>query len=110
MNIITQTPVTCYSALTNLLTAFGMMAVVCPLIIYIVKNRKRDKDKGAWYVLLGFAIGLILIFGSPALTSEETGRYVYECTFDDGITINNVTENYDIIGFADAIWTVEDKE
>lgn len=58
-------------------------------------------------ICVGFIISMICIL-SP-FSKTESGRYKYECTFEDHVTVNDITEVYDIISVEDDIWTVQDK-
>lgn len=55
-------------------------------------------------VVIGFVIALTSIF--LPFFQTESGRYEYTCTFEDYVTVNDITEVYNIISVEDDIWTV----
>lgn len=42
--------------------------------------------------------------------SEPSGRYRYECTIDESVSMTRMYEKYDIIEQRGKIWVLEDKE
>lgn len=42
--------------------------------------------------------------------TEPTGRYRYECTIDESVSMTEVYERYEIIEQRGDIWVLEDKE
>lgn len=58
--------------------------------------------------LIGYVLGLIVAIFAMFLRTE-TDRYMYKCTFDDNVAINDVSKTFDIVEFQDGIWTLKDK-
>lgn len=117
MNVLEQTPIKDYTILSSILIGFGIcIAIIATIIFYIKtkpKNQIRLKDKVTkiflfWYIFgLGLAIFSVIRF---PWFYVETGRYTYECTFEDSVSVNSIDEKFNIISVEDGIWTVEDKE
>ena len=69
---------------------------------------------GCWLNSLGAAMATwvssfvlgILIF-QPI---EPSGRYRYECTIDESVSMTEVYERYEIVEHRGDIWVLEDKE
>lgn len=57
-------------------------------------------------ILLGVLILILLI----ANANVSTGRYRYECTIDESVSMKEVYERYEIIEQRGDIWVLEDKE
>ena len=113
MTILEQTPI---KEPTNFLW-IGLLVVVLIMIsalfyIFFMEDKNNtDHDKvfmnSFKITCVGFIISMICIL-SP-FSKIESGRYKYECTFEDYVTVNDVTEVYNIISVEDDIWTVQDK-
>lgn len=106
MHIIEQTPVTSDTSMFWIVFILGVVVAMGALIVLNIKNGRREKDK---IVLIFYAIGIAIMILSTAFT-VETGRYTYKCTFDDNITVKDITEHFDIIDVVDDVWIVKDKE
>lgn len=116
MNVLEKTPIKDYTTLSGILVGLGIcIAIIATIIFYIKtkpKNQIRLKDKVTkiflfWYIFgLGLAIFSVIRF---PWFYVETGRYTYECTFDDSVSVNSIDEKFNIISVEDGIWTVEDK-
>ena len=59
-------------------------------------------------------IGIIAICGMVALCIVNpkiyTGRYSYECVIEDTVSLNEISDTYDIVEKRGKIWVLEDKE
>lgn len=109
MHILEQTPIKEYMTTSWIFLILGLVIAVGAFIIFAIRNEKREKDKGAKIVMLCYAVGIGFIILS-GLYKEKTGRYAYRCTFDDNVTINDISKNFKIVSVENDIWTVEDKE
>ena len=59
-------------------------------------------------------IGIIAICGMVALCivnpKIHTGRYSYECIIEDSVSLNTISDTYEIVEQRGKIWILEDKE
>ena len=57
-----------------------------------------------------FALFIMSIIGFGSCSHQEpTGRYRYECTIDESVSMKEVYERYEIIEQRGDIWVLEDK-
>lgn len=89
--------------------------IIAALIILVVSALFSAPFKfELWTAPVGFilgslvVIGLIKLFNIPMI--EPSGRYRYECTIDESVSMTEVYERYDIIEQRGDIWVLEDKE
>lgn len=87
-----------------------VIGVVCIVAFVLMLN---SKDTG---VIIFGIISLLAIIVMPiiVITSKShwriNERNQYECIIDDGTSINEVYENYNVIERRGDIWVLEDKE
>lgn len=116
INILQQTPIKDYTILSNILTWGSIGVAIIATIIFIVKtkNKKqiRFKDQETKIFLAFYILGLgMAIFSTIRFPwfYVETGRYTYECTFENCVSANSIEEKFNIISVKDGVWTLEDK-
>lgn len=61
-------------------------------------------------VFLSGISAVVFLFCYLLLEIEPTGRYRYEVTIDDSVSITEVYDHYNIIEQRGDIWVLEDKE
>lgn len=87
--------------------ALGLICIVA-LVLMINSN-----DAG---VIIFGTISLLAMIAIPIIVSTSKShwrineRNQYECIIDDGTSINEVYENYNVIERRGDIWVLEDKE
>lgn len=115
MNVLEQTPIKDYTALSDIFMVIGFGIAIVATIIFFIKTKSkviRLKDLGTkiflFFYIFGFGVVLFAMIRFPWFY-VETGRYTYECTFDDSVSANSIDEKFNIISVEDGIWTVEDK-
>ncbi len=109
MHILEQTAIVEATVLCYILLISGILLLITALIVFSVKNKNKKKDTGAGKVLFAYGVGIAIILLSN-VCKAETGRYAYTCTFDDNVMVKDISENFNVIGFENGIWKVEDKE
>lgn len=115
MNVLEQIPIKDYTALSNIFMVIGFGIAIVATIIFFIKTKSkviRLKDLGTKIFLFFYIFGLgVVLFAMIRFPwfYVETGRYTYECTFDDSVSVNSIDEKFNIISVEDGIWTVEDK-
>lgn len=61
-----------------------------------------------------FPLTICLILGAVAIASESTsmptGRYEYECTISDDVSLTEFSEYYELVSQRDGIYVIRDKE
>ena len=62
--------------------------------------------------VIGIVLAVICIFlmVKAGNSQYETGRYTYEATIDENVSINEVYKHYDVIEQNGKKWILEDKE
>ena len=117
MTVLEQNMITIPSSQTHILLCISFIIMFGALIYMIImsikfqNNSNIDVDavlrRSITMCIIGASITIIGCFlpGSNA----DTGRYKYKCLFEDYVTVNDITEIYDIISVEDDIWTVQDK-
>lgn len=116
MNVLEQTPIKDYTALSGILTWGSIgIAIIATIAFFIktkTKNQIRFKDRETKiflvFYILGLGMAIFSIIRFPWFY-VETGRYTYECTFEDSVSANYIEEKFNVISVEDGIWTVEDK-
>lgn len=117
INILQQTPIKDYTTLSSILTRGSIGIAIIATIIFFIKtknkNQIRIKDRETKIFLVFYILGLCMaIFSATRFPwfYVETGRYTYECTFEDCVSVNRIEEKFNIISVKDGVWTLEDKE
>lgn len=116
MTILEQTPIKEYTTLSYIIAGLGISIMVLALIIFI-KRMYPEMDVSSGDIRLkklirGYVIGAVVtlftLIHFPWFY-EETGRYKYECTLEDNISANYISDNFNIVSVEDGIWTITDK-
>lgn len=116
MNILRQTSIKEYTALSDFFIGFGVSIILIVIIVFCIKTKNknqimfnnRENQIFLFFYILGLAMVLITTIQFPWFY-VETGRYTYECTFDDRVSVNSIDEKFNIICVEDGVWTIEDK-
>lgn len=117
MTILEQTPIKAVATWTNVLFIVGIVIMIIGLITSIILTRNVGNDymalsdKRLKPMYVGISLGFIIVITGMILPGSkyETGRYKYKCTFENYVTVNDITEVYEITDVNGDIWTVEDK-
>lgn len=114
MNILTKIPIKDYTTLSPIFIGLGVCIVIIASIIFYIKVRKTENrikiDKEIKTYVFLCILGLVLVIFATVHFPwfyTETGRYKYECTFDDNVSANYIGENFKIISIKDGIWKIE---
>lgn len=118
MTILEQTPIKSVSNLMIIGALAGLGIMIFTTLVYMkvmeAKNTAEhevDSEKvfinSFKLVFAGALITCIFLF-LPGFKTD-TGRCAYKCTFEDYVTVNDITEVYEIIDVTGNIWTVKDK-
>lgn len=117
MTILEQTPIKEASNLMIIGILVGIGIMFFALVYMIVMESKNiaghevDSEKvfinSFKFVFIGALIAFIVLF-LPGFKTD-TGRCTYKCTFEDYVTVNDITEVYEITDVNGDIWTVQDK-
>lgn len=116
MNILEQIPIKEYTTLSMIFMVTGISIAIIATLIFFIKTKPKSrisfKDTITKIFFLFYILGLVVALSSiihiPCFYTE-TGRYTYKCTFEDDVNANCISENFNIIGVEDKVWTVEDK-
>ena len=85
------------------------LGIICIVALVLMLN---SKDTG---VIIFGIISLLAMIITPIITITSKShwrtnqRNQYECIIDDGVNINEVYENYNVIERRGEIWVLEDK-
>ena len=70
------------------------------------KNQIRFKDRETKiflvFYILGLGMAIFSVIRFPCFY-VETGRYTYECTFEDCVSANRIEEKFNIISVKDGV-------
>ena len=78
---------------------------------FLVANIRIEKDKSLTPALLCVAAAIcVFVVGMVLDSNLSTGRYKYECTIDDSVSINELYDHYDVVEQRGDIWVLKDKE
>lgn len=117
IKILEQTPIKDYTTLSGILIGIGIGTAIIATITFFIKTKSQHricwKDKCSKMFLVFYIFGLGLAIFSVIRFPwfyVETGRYTYECTFEDCVSANRIEEKFNIISVKDGVWTLEDKE
>lgn len=104
MTILNQTPVMEVSYIVWILWAVLMFfSIIFNSIGW--KMKKANWHRGA--LLASILALIILVFGT--LNKVPTGKYRYQCTFNDNVSINEIYDSYNVVSHEGELWVVEDK-
>ena len=90
----------------------GVMVIIS--IIFVVAFTLTDHDTASVFFIIIFVCSVVafVVFAAinDAYKSEPTGRYRYEVTIDDSVSITEVYNHYNVVEQRGDIWVLEDKE
>lgn len=90
----------------------SIMALIFFIIAWVAIS--IDNGFGGWsLVVLVFAIIaliVLLIMAAIGAFEYDTGRSTYKCIFEDNVSIQEIYENYNVIGQDGEIWILEDRK
>ena len=72
-----------------------------------------DVWDGCWLPRIGCIIIVVILFIASIgkfCKQKPTGRYQYEVTIDESVSMTDVHEKYKVMGQEGKIWILEDKE
>lgn len=117
MNVLEQTPIKDYTTLSGIITWLGVGLAILAIALLIIKTRSKKeinfKDRSIKRIFFLYVFGLVTSIFSVIRFPwfyTETGRYTYECTLEDDVSANYISENFNIIGVEDGVWKIDDKE
>lgn len=116
INVLEKIPIKEYAMISNVFMGLGISIAIIATIIFFINTKGkviRLKDLSTKIFLVFYIFGLGLAIFSVIRFSwfyVETGRYTYKCTLEDNVSANYISDNFNIIGVEDDIWTIEDKE
>lgn len=116
MNVLEQTPIKDYTTLSDILTWGSIgIAIIATIAFFIktkTKNQIRFKDRETKiflvFCILGLGMAIFSVIRFPWFY-VETGRYTYECTFEDSVSANYIEGKFNVISVENGVWTIEDK-
>ncbi len=117
MHVLAQTLIREDNVFTILLFLVGACIMIVSVVVCFIRmsdiSRKRayvkNPERSAKFAAVGFFIG-IGVMSLSSFCKSETGRYTYQCTFDENVTTGSIEEHFDVISFDNGVWTVKDKE
>ncbi|MBE5938471.1 MAG: hypothetical protein E7265_10635 [Lachnospiraceae bacterium] len=114
ITIISQTEITVKSGYIDVFVPILITALLVIIIssIELENNKYVMSKRSKWEVIniIGICvlvISLVLIIVCPK--KEPIGKYEYRVIIDDTISLNELNERYEIIGYNDGIYTIRDK-
>lgn len=69
----------------------------------------------AWPMLVSIVSGIIaflwiIVAGVGGVFNRPSDRYVYKCIFEEDVSIQEIYDEYEVVGREGEIWILEDKE
>lgn len=116
INVLEQIPIKEYTTVSHVFMGLGISIAIIATIIFFIKTKGkviRFKNLGTKIFLFFYILGLAMgIFSGTHFKwfYIETGRYTYECTLEENVSANYISENFNVISVEDGMWTIEDKE
>ena len=117
INVLEQIPIKEYTNLSQILVWSGIGIAILATFVFFIKTRSQNricfKDVGTKIFLFCYIFGLgLAIFAVIRFPwfYVETGRYTYKCTFNDSVSANYISENFNVVSVEDNVWTIEDKK
>lgn len=117
MTILEQTPIKEPTNFVFIGSGIGILMLIIAFVYVCVMSYKHNHgyniDGEKVYItsyrlaIIGFIIAFTCII--LPFSRKESGRYTYKCTFEDYVTVNDITEVYEITDVIGNIWIVEDK-
>lgn len=87
------------------------LGIICIVAFVLMINSDDTRAVEIFGIISFVAIIAALIIIIASKTHWRTNeRNQYECIIDDGVSINEVYENYNVIERRGDIWVLEDKE
>lgn len=116
INVFEKTSIKEYTTLSGILLVLGIFIAVVSIFITMFKSRDtKDIDiKSAVFkrFLFCYVFGIVMILFSIIRFPwfyVETGKYIYKCNLEDSVSANYISNNFNIVGVEDGVWTIEDK-
>lgn len=100
MVILTQTEITHIAPL-------GLVLLILGIIVFFVTC--LGVDDFPYLALPGLILAAVICVGG-IMQQTGTGRYEYQCTFDETVSITEIYEKYEAVKVQDKLWTLRDKE
>ena len=111
MEILYIEPIMNLGVFPALVFIFGLGACFCFLVSLCCGAESCDKATKVWGVMTAVCVGLVIILGIVGLhTEKETGRYRYEATISEDVSMTEFYEQYEVIEQRGEIWVIEDRE
>lgn len=90
----------------------GVMVIIS--VIFVVAFTLTIHDTASILSMILFVCSIVAFVVFAAINdiykSEPTGRYRYEVTIDDSVSITEVYDHYNVVEQRGDIWILEDKE
>lgn len=99
----------------NFVFVVAGLIVGCMILFAILSLTIRKvwaTDLAADVCIIGAFIGFLwmIIAGACGIFDRPSGRNTYKCIFDEGVSIQEVYDNYEVVGRDGEIWILEDKK
>lgn len=82
------------------------------LVIFAIVVAISNKDWASTaFIISGSLVFLwMTIAGVGGVFNRPSDRYVYKCIFDEDVSIQEIYDEYEVVGRDGEIWILEDKE
>ena len=106
MNILYQQPITVWQSWCVCIEVIFIVVLIVS-IICLMADVKLETSLASFGLSLLASVIFLIVGETCAIPS---GRYRYEVTFDKEYSIQDICENYEILGQRGLIWKLEDKK
>ena len=110
MTILNQIEIMCNPVWLDVLLLICIGLVVASLFLTIYSDGKEFVVYFILHIVSVISLTVALVVCGTGVLKEPTGRYSYECTIDDNVSIVDVYSEYNVVERRGDIWVLEDKE
>ena len=107
VNILTQTEIMVYPEWHTIAVIVALIATMSGFGLAFGSRDGWPLMVGLYFTTCGFVA--LLVFGLGSY-KEPAGRYRYQATISDEVSLNDIYERYEIVDKDGELWTLEDKE
>lgn len=82
------------------------------MIFFLISSLITKRDRALNACIIGGFIGFLwmIIAGGCGIFDRPSDRNTYKCIFDEDVSIQEVYDNYEIVGRDGEIWILEDRK
>lgn len=109
MTILTQTEI--YKKpdwIVNVVIVLAVISILSLIMSISCSSFKLEVSLGVISFICFIALIIFMVIGEK--NKFPTGRYEYQVTFDENVSIQEVYDKYEVLNVDEKLWTIKDKE